>query len=196
MFDEFWNKLGQFFQGIKDEVVTIISGVFGEIENVLSLKSILQEDFNNLVEKLKEITEDSTDFADRVKKLRGKLIRAEIAFEFVEDIKTGKIKDLIDELVEVKDNVASNLDEAVSSAQKIGAIKATGFGKVIVEVFHKVTEVYTIVVKFVHACQTLVPIFEEIAGLLERYESIVLQQKNPRKSVTEKSYIRIGRLHD
>jgi hypothetical protein len=176
-----------------DDIFNAVANFLGEIESavtdVLNIKEIAQEELTTLIADLTKATSSLKDFEARVKTLRGRVIRADIAFEFIDEIRSGELRDFVTTtLTDLKSTVLSTLDGVISAGQEFKVVKQSGpinIVKSFIGLIQKIYKGYAIVASLLHALHQIVPIVEKISAKLETFEDIILPQDSVRTVVTD-----------
>lgn len=155
-----------------------------EAGKVTAFKEIFHEEFIQLIDELKGAIGDANEFADRAKHLKTKLVRADIAFELINDIRTGKLfKFIHEEMEKLRSVFLESAEEFLTSIQKVKtseAVTQVGKFKDILDFVRKVRAIYGKLAILVHTLRNLVPIVKEIREKLMHYEDIILPQNTDR----------------
>jgi hypothetical protein len=181
-----------------DNIWNAVTGFLSEIESsvsdVLNIKEIATEELSSLLKDLNNATKGLKDFEHRVKTLRGRVIRADIAFKLIDEIRTGELRDFVtNTLGDLRQTILSSLEEGIAAGQQLRVVKSGGpvnLVKSIIDLIQKVYKGYAIVTAILHALHQLVPIVHSITQKLEEFEGIVMPQNSDRSKVTESYYKR------
>jgi phage-related protein len=172
----FLDDLFSFFQGLFQQSNIVIN----EIESV---KGEVKADLDGIIQTAKDLTKSSQDFANRVKHLKRHVIRADIVFEFIDDIRTGKLRDFaVDTYNDLNADIAQTLQEVIATGKSIGLLKTqSGFIKTLL----KILGIWLQIAKVVHSLRNILPVIQEVQQKIERLESVIMPQNSPRTYVTE-----------
>lgn len=173
-----------FFSDIKAAILDLLSSVEQTVSDVLNIKEIAQEEFKQLEADFDEATKDFEDFEERVKSLRTKVIRADIAFELVDNLRKVNFRSFKDQIAELKTSVLDNVGEFVKEAQDVGAAKTVGPITAVSKIIGFIRGIGTAwkLIAFVtHALRAIPPIADQMVKELHRLESIVMQQTKPER---------------
>jgi len=183
-FQNIWSQIKELWQAIEstfDEVVTVI-------ESILDLKTIVTEELNTFITTAREALKDTSDFAERVKTLKQRLVRADVAFQIFDDIRTGALKNFIEtQIGDLQTEVGNQFSEVSAVIQGIGAAKPRGTGLLtkIVDAVKAIEKGWKVVAFIVHALTGLTPVLQAFQAKLSEYEGIILPQDSPRRFLTE-----------
>lgn len=189
-FDNLWGKIGELLNYLQ----SLAQAVIDQIELTVNVKAVVQEDMKALVEEWKLATERSLDFADRVKNLRAHAIRADTIFEFVDDIRTGALRDWVEtEIGSLQSTFSSTLEEISTIGSQLHILRnpATGLINWIVAI----RKVWVMIDAVVQALHKFTPILQEINDKLATYEDVIMPQTNPRIRLKKTISARQGKLH-
>jgi len=181
-----------------DNIWNAVTGFLAEIESavtdVLNIKEIANEELTALLAELDEATKSLQDFEHRVKTLRGRVIRADIAFKLVDEIRTGELRAFVtNTLGELKSTILTTLQEGIDAGQNFRIVKSSGpinLVKGFINLIQKVYKGYAIVTVVLHSLRAIVPIVHSIAKKLEEFEGIIMPQNSARSRTTETYYKR------
>ena len=190
LFSGFFQKIGALIQWITDTAQAVIE----EVQLILAIKSVIQDDFQSIVNDLRDLTAQEQDFAERVKTLRSKVIRADVIFEFIDQIRTGDLRKFcVDELQALQTGFKSSISDALQAGQNVGIIKSGQLGTTnpVIKFMNALVSVYSAIAAFVHGLETLKGVVHDIKEKLDSFEKVILQQNNPRHSVDGKHRTRI-----
>lgn len=189
-FGDFFGKIADIWKWITDTA----SAVINEINLILSIKSVITDDFQSIINDMKELTAEQVDFADRIRHLKTKVIRADRIYQFIDELRTGELKKFcVDELQALQNSFGSAVSDALAAGQDIGLIKTGTLGTTnpVIKFIKAVTSVFTRVAAFVHGLDALKNVVKEIKAKLESFEDVILQQNNVRHTVDGKHRTRI-----
>jgi hypothetical protein len=189
-FGDFFGKISDIWHWITDTADAVIN----EITLILTIKSVISDDFQSIINDMKELTAESEDFANRVKHLKTKVIRADVIFEFIDEIRTGELKRFcVDELQALQSGFSSAVSDALAAGQGAGIIKTGTLGTTnpVVKFIKATTQIFVMIAKFVHGLDALRTFVKDIKDKLESFEKVVLQQNNLRHSVDGRHRTRI-----
>ena len=184
---DFIDKLRAIWQWIMDTV----NGLIEEIGELVDLRAIITEEFQEIIDDVKELTEESGDFAERLKTLKTKVIRADLIFQFLEELRTGELRDFfVIELQSIRDSATSSIEQALSDGEELGIIKPGSFGSTnpILKVVRAIINAFRDVAKIVHALRAVEPAVRRIKDKLLEFEDIVMRQDRPKVKVEDPGY--------
>ena len=178
----FLDDLFGFFQGLFHQSTFVID----QIEQV---KSEVKSEFHTLIEAAKEATKDSADFVDRAKHLKSHLIRADLVFKLIDEIRTGELKKFaVDTMQELDGDVAATLTEVINTGRSIGVLKTQSS---FVTTLLKILGIWLQIKKIVVTLHNILPVIEQVNAKLKEFEGIILPQKSKRTLETATYYKRV-----
>jgi hypothetical protein len=168
--------------------------VINEIENV---KSEVKTEFDDIITQAKDLTKESKDFADRVHNLKSKLVRADLVFELLDEIRTGELRNFaVNSYNDLNTNFAQTLQEVIATGQSIGTLRSASG---LISTLAKILGVWIQVGKIVHTLRNVLPVIQQVEAKITKFEGIILQQTNRRKieklADGKAIKIRVGKLH-
>jgi hypothetical protein len=124
------------------------------------------------------------------------VIRADKVFQLWEDIRSGELKTfLIEQITPLQNNVLGSIDSFLQTGQQVGALKTVGPGGAIINFVHKIAAAWAQVLVVVGILKGVLPIIKAIRAKLSEFESIIMQQGNPRIRLKGTISARQGKLH-
>jgi len=175
-----------------DDLFSFFSSLFHQssfvINEIEQVKSEVKAEFAGLIAVAKEATKDSADFVDRAKHLRSKLIRADLVFKLIEEIRTGELKRFaVDTMRELDGDVAATLTEVVETGRQIGLLKTQS---AFIHTLLKILGVWLQIKKVVVTLKNILPVIQQVNDKLKEFEGIILPQTSARTKATETYYKR------
>jgi hypothetical protein len=186
-FSGFFDKIHAFIQWIEDAW----NGIVALVEDLVDIRSIIEDDFNATVATFKDLTQETQDFAEKITTLKRRVIRADEIFQLIEEIRTGELKEfLVDTLGELKGETQNAFNDALSAGQSLGAFRTGQLGSpnAVVEFVKRIVTVAALLAKFVHALKAIQPALEKINQKVAEFEGIILSQSRPKVKVTDPGY--------
>lgn len=168
-----------------------IAEIFDISAGIITLKARIHKDLEDIVLVAKGIYADEQAFLDRAKHLKKHVIRADVAFEFVNDLRSGKLKDFVfRDLVFAQSAVADAFDEVVNELDSIrkdvpGAGKVFNFAlfEKYVQGARAIYQGYEIIQTITNTLRDLKPVLQEIRDVISRYEGVIMPQNSRRHTI-------------
>jgi hypothetical protein len=189
-FGDFWNKISEYVHYLEllGKEALLLVGV------ILDIKAEVNADFEGLLQELKDALQESTDFAQRVKTLRTHAIRADIVFQFIEDLRTGELKKFcVDTLGTMHSDLAHTMDEIAAAGSSLKILKNPGVG--VLNFLSKIITIWSAIATIVKALHGIVPVVKAFADKLAEFEGVIMKQTNPRIRLKKTISARQGKLH-
>ena len=194
---------GGFFQSIWGNIKEIllwleflVDQIGAQIILIQTIKDLVKADLQSIADELKGMVEDEQNFVERVKHIRVHVIRADKVFQLWEDIRSGELKTFFtDQITPLQDTIIGVIDRTLQSGQQVGALKTVGPGGAIIEFIHKIAVAWGQVLVITGILKGVIPILQAIRKKLSEFESIILQQGNPRMRLKGTISARSGKLH-
>jgi len=192
----FFDDLTNWWDDTWNSIVGQFDGIVEAVEEVLNIKEIAIEEFDAVIEEMSEVAKGSEDFAERVRTLRGKVVRADVAFQLIDDIRSGQLRQFLKIFQDLKVTFDSGFQEVLEAGRNIGLVKSTPTGgpaqvlSKVLDVIHGICKGYKILAVTAHAMHEFVPIIKEIREKLDGYEDIIMQQGNQRHARRRKGVTR------
>lgn len=193
-FGDFFGKIADLWSWITETA----SAIYSDVELIVNLKSVIADDFTQLIDTFRELTADQQDFADRVKKLKSSCVRADVIYEFINEIRTGELKQfLVDQLDSLRLSWSGDIDDAVQWAQSSGLVKTgqLGTSNPVLKFIQSVLKIIVSITALVHALHGIVPVVQALKDKLDQFESVIMKQTNPRIRLKGTISARQGKLH-
>lgn len=190
-FADFFPKIQEYI----DYVSTVVKTCLVLVETILNIKAEVKQSFTGLVQEFRDALKESTDFADRIKNLRSKAIRADVVYQFIEDLRTGELKRWFEELVETFHSELSATFDAIAAdaiALKIFKNPASG----VVKFLAGIAQIFIMIDKAVKVLHGLLPVVQALGQKLAEFEKVIMKQNNPRIRLKKTISARAGKLHD
>lgn len=187
MFDAFWNKIGDVINWVKDA----FNGIVSAVHDLVDIRSIITDDFNQTMETLRELTKESEDFVERAKNLKKHVIRADEVFKLIDEIRTGELRKFVTEtLASFQSGTQNAFNEALNAGQGLGLFRSGQLNSpnAVVQAVQKIVAFAIRVTAFVHALKELVPVIQAVQKQIEQIESIIMPQTRPKVKVTDPGY--------
>jgi len=192
-----------FFQSIWGNIKEIllwleflVDQISNQITLIETIKDLVKSDLQEITTELRGIVEDEQDFVERAKHIRVHVVRADKVFQLWEDIRSGELKTFFtDQIQPIEDTVIGAIDGFLQAGQQVGIAKTVGPGAAIINFVHKITTAWAQVLVVTGILKGLVPIIKAIRAKLSEFESIIMQQKNPRIRLKKTISARQGKLH-
>jgi hypothetical protein len=194
VFGDFFGKIADLWNWITQIGQTIYS----DVNLIVNLKSVIADDFAALIEQFRHLTAEQQDFADRVKNLRTKAVRADVIYEFINQIRTGELKTfLVDQLDSLRLSWTGDIDDAVQWAQASGLVKSGQLGTTnpVLKWIQAVLKIVVSIAAIVHALHGIVPVVQALKDKLDSFEKVIMKQNNPRIRLKKTISARVGKLH-
>jgi len=194
LFGSFFGKIADLWNWITETGTAIYS----DVELIVNLKSVIADDFTQLIDQFRELTADQQDFADRVKNLKHRCVRADVIYEFINEIRTGELKQfLVDQLDSLRLEWTGSIDDAVQWGQSAGLIKTGQLGTTnpVLKWIQAVLKIVVSISALVHALHGIVPVVQALKDKLDQFESVIMKQNNPRIRLKKTISARQGKLH-
>jgi hypothetical protein len=190
-FGDFFGKIGELVQSIEDTYNAVVANV----DVLLNLKATVQSDFAQLVVQLKELTASQQAFVDRAKHLKSHLVRADVIFEFIDEIRTGELKKFcVDQIGTLHSTLTDTLDQLAAVGGQRGSF-LTARGVFVIQWIRKIILVWAVLGVMVDTLKGIVPVVEAFKNKLEKFEDVILPQTNPRFRLKKTISARQGKLH-
>jgi len=192
-----------FFQSIWGNIKEIllwleflVDQIGAQIILIQVIKDLVHKDLQEIADELKGIVEDEQNFAERVKTIRTHAIRADKVFQLWEDIRNGELKKFFtDQITPLADTIIGVIDRTLQSGQQVGALKTVGPGGAIIDFIHKIAVAWGQVLVVTGVLKGVVPIIKAFRQKFSEFESIIMQQGNPRVRLKKTISARQGKLH-
>jgi hypothetical protein len=185
-----FDKIGQIYQWITDTYNAILANV----DLLLNLKANVEKDYSELLDTLKTLTQDEQEFVDRAKNLKVHLIRADVIFEFINEIRTGELKKFcVDQIGALQTTLTQTLDQILSVGSASGAFTSKGI--FIINWIRKIILIWAAIGVVVETLKGIVPVVQAIKDKLHTFEDVILPQTNPRIRLKKTISARQGKLH-
>ena len=183
-----------FLDNIWNAITSFLSEIESSVTDVINIKEIAREELASLLKDLKDATKGLEDFEQRIKTLRSHVIRADVAFKLIDEIRTGELRDFVTNTLEdLRKTILTSLEEGIQAGQDLRVVKSSGpinLVKSIINLIQKIYKGYAIVTAILHALHQIVPIVHSIAQKLEDFEKIVMPQDSARSKNTLTYYKR------
>jgi len=194
IFGDFFGKIADLWNWI----VQTGQAIYSDVELIVNLKSVIADDFKNLIDTFRELTKDQEDFADRVKKLKSSCVRADVIYEFINEIRTGELKTfLVDQLDSLRLEWSGSIDDAVQWGQASGLLKTGQLGtqNPVLKWIQAILKIVVSIAALVHALHGIQPVVQALKDKLESFEKVIMKQTNPRIRLKKTISAREGKLH-
>jgi hypothetical protein len=163
---------------------------------VQTVKDLVKTEIEAIRTELQGIVDDEQNFVERAKNIRTHVIRADKVFQLWEEIRSGELKTFLkDQLEPLETGVLGAFDGFLQSGQQVGVLKTRGPGGAIIDFIHKITVAWTWVLQILVILHGMVPVIKAIRAKLSEFESIIMQQGNPRVRLKKTISARQGKLH-
>jgi hypothetical protein len=193
-FGNFFGKLADLWNWITQ----VGQQIYSDVELIINLKSVIADDFQNLIDQFRTLTAEQQDFADRVKNLKSKAVRADVVYEFINEIRTGELKRfLVDELDSLRLSWTGDINDAVQWAQASGLVRSGQLGTTnpVLKWIQAVLKIVVSITALVHALHGIVPVVQALKDKLDSFEKVIMKQNNPRIRLKKTISARQGKLH-
>jgi len=192
-----------FFQSIWGNIKEIllwleflVDQIGAQIILIQVIKDLVHADLKEIADELKGIVEDEQNFVERVKTIRTHVVRADKIFQLWEDIRNGELKTFFtDQITPLSDTIIGVIDRTLQSGQQVGALKTVGPGGAIIDFIHKIAVAWGQVLVVTGVLKGVVPIIKAFRAKFSEFESIIMQQGNPRIRLKGTISAREGKLH-
>jgi hypothetical protein len=189
-FGNFFGKIGDLLQWVND----VYSAIVANVDVLLNLKANVQNDMTQLVDQLKELTASQQAFVDRAKHLKSHLVRADVVFEFIDEIRTGELKKFcVDQIGSLQSTLINTLDEIVSAGTSASAFTSRGI--FVIQWIRKLILIWAAIGIAIDTLKGIVPVVQALKDKLEDFESVILPQTNRRFRLKGTISAREGKLH-
>jgi len=185
-----------FLDNIWNSITSFIGEIESSVTDVLNIKEIATEELAALLKDLEAATRGLKDFETRAKDLRHHVVRADIAFKLVDDIRSGALRDFVtNTLGDLRKTILSTLEEGIAAGQEFRVVKSSGpinVFKAFINLIQKVYKGYAIVTAVLHALHQIVPIVDSISKKLEEFEGIIMPQTSRREKESVTYFKRVS----
>ena len=194
IFGDFFGKIADLWNWI----VQVGQAIYSDVNLIVNLKSVIADDFKALIDQFRTLTAEQKDFADRVKNLKSKAVRADVIYEFINEIRTGELKTfLVDQLDSLRLSWTGDIDDAVAWAQASGLVKSGQLGTTnpVLKWIQAILKIVVSIAALVHALHGIVPVVQALKDKLDSFEKVIMKQNNPRVRLKKTISARQGKLH-
>jgi hypothetical protein len=192
VFESIWGNIKQLLLWLEFLVDTIGN----QIILIQTIKDLVKSDLAEIKAELQGIVDDEQNFVERAKHLRSHCVRADKVFQLWEDIRSGELKTFFQEQIKpAEDQFLTAIDGFLQTGQQVGILKTRGPGGAIIDFIHKIAVAWTQVLAVVGILKGMLPLVQAIRSKLSEFESIIMQQGNPRVRLKKTISAREGKLH-
>lgn len=194
IFGDFFQKLADLW----DWITQVGTEIYQTVNLILNIKAVIADDFKTLIDTFRTATAEQKDFAERVKNLKTHCVRADVIFEFINEIRTGELKTfLVDTLDSLRLTWSGDIDDAVKWAQSSGLIKRGTLGTVnpVLRWIQAILKLVGAVAAIVHALHGMIPVVQALKDKVDSFEKVIMKQNNPRVRLKKTISARAGFLH-
>src|SRR5436305_3774012 len=174
--------LFDWLDNIWQNILDFLNDAWSEVEKIEALKEVVRDDFKELVQTCKDLTQDTEDFKDRIENLRSHVIRADTVFELIEQIRTGEIKKfVVENMVQMESIYNSTLSEFASVLKDLQVFKSGP--SALIDNIKKIYTVWVGIEKVVVLLNGVVPVLQDLQNRIERFESTIMPQTSQRNTL-------------
>lgn len=184
-FGNLWDQVRQWVAWAE----ALIGAIIDQTELILQAKELVETDLAQALEAIRTATEVADDLEEKIKTLKKRVIRADLIYQLIDDLRTGALKDLfVDDLQTVKDDISGFLSDASAAISNASPSITKSKSNVILDILHKVFQVWAVLGRIAQFLQKVQPVIQDITDLLKKIDDIILEQNRPKLKVPDKGF--------
>jgi hypothetical protein len=193
LFSSIWGNIQQILLWLE----YLVDQIGNQIVLINTIKELVQTDLHEITLELQGIIDDEQNFVERAKNLRRHCVRADKVFQLWEDIRSGELKEFfLEQIKPIESQLVTAFDDFLQSGQQVGAFKTVGPGSAIINFVHKIVVAWSQVLAVIGVLKGMLPLVKAIRAKLSEFESIIMQQGNPRIRIKGPISARDGKLRN